>query len=131
MIPRRQPHRRALVAAVLLCVLLLQWLGTVHGIVHPVGGMGWPAAAHGAEHEGHATSGGDPTTAQQGAWFGAHDDESRCRLFDQLAHADLVWQLAPLLVEPPGGAEAPDAWTGGRFAPQAAGYLARGPPPRA
>lgn len=128
---RLQPHRRALVIAVLMCVLLVQWLGTVHGIAHTPGPAGSPATAHAAAPEGQAAPAGATTGTPQGAWFGVHDDESQCRLFDQLAHADLVWQLAPLLVEPRGCAEAPGTWAGGRIAPQAAGYLARGPPPRA
>ena len=62
--------------------------------------------------------------------FAGHDDgDAQCRLYDQLAHADLVVRRAARPGAHAGtGEPAPGALPAGRLAPQAAGFLARGPP---
>lgn len=123
--------RRALTAALLLSVLLVQWVGLIHGIVHAPGPSGWHAAVEARSAADRPPAAGDASRADANAPFGAHDDQSQCRLFDQLAHADLAWQVPPMLLEPSSGADLAPAPMGGHMAAQAAGYLARGPPLRA
>lgn len=93
-------------------MLMLQALGLWHAVVH-VRGMG-PVAAHDIAH---------------GNDFAGHDDgDVQCRLYDQLAHADLVFGQAPAFVPARGTGTPEGATPAGRLAPQAAGFLARGPP---
>lgn len=115
-------------AALVLVLLLAQWLGLVHRVVHARGAASQhalfvaDAAAHAdaAGHDAHA----DDAPA---FWFG-HDDDAGCVLYDQLTHADAAWS-APAAVLPPCGSSTPRAlhrsW---HLAAQSAGFLARGPP---
>jgi hypothetical protein len=128
---RTSPHRRALIAALLLSVALMQWLGLIHGVVHAVGPAGWHAPEHVRPLAESPMRASDAATIEQGALFGSHDDQAQCRLFDQLAQADLAWLAPPPLVEPPCSSDAKFALNSGRFAAPAASYLARGPPLRA
>lgn len=99
---RRQLH------LLLALVLLAQTLGLVHRVLHAR-----------ADH---------PVAAASSA-FGHDAGDLDCRLFDQLAHADIAFGIAALpivQVQPlPPAAVLP----AGRLAPQASGFLARGPPP--
>ncbi len=94
-------------------MLLLQALGLWHGVVH----------AHG--HPGHGQH------ASSGAFSGHDEGDEQCRLYDQLAHADIAvgQAAAPAVLTQPGDEDA--AVPTGRLAPQAAGFLARGPPAQA
>lgn len=118
------PHlRRALITAVLLALVMTQTLGALHRAL-----------------SGHATAhqrAWSAATAENGgghflrALFAGHHDEHDCKVFDQLAQADLAGAVAPAAaaqvpVEVPPVAIHP-AW---HLAAQAAGFLARGPPPR-
>ncbi len=104
------PLRRPL-AGLLMCALLLtQALGLLHRLQH---------------------ADGPPTDHAHGtveALFAQHHDAVDCQIFDQLSHADgvgfgFVQPGAMPPMQPPAAAlQAP------RWAAQAAGYLARGPP---
>jgi hypothetical protein len=120
LLQRLLPPARVLGLGLVVAMWLgTQWVALLHGVMHrPV-----PAAALGALHAG---PGADP-----GGLFGhasGGDDSGLCQLFDQLAHADVLW-AAP-------------AWAGPHAAPlprrlgealplrciPAAGAHARGPP---
>jgi hypothetical protein len=106
--------RRIGLALVVAAVLLVQMLGLVHRVAHGVPGFDSAAlAAH-----GHATD----------TLFADHDDGAKCRLYDQLTHADLdVGVVATIEILPTLDVtlQLHPAW---QIAAQAAGYLARGPP---
>ena len=146
--------RRTILLIVMAAWLLSQALGLVHRVVHPApAGHANPAhadathvhAAHGPfashpvspvpvahEHrdEGHDhTSGGGHGLEHL---FGSHGPGAgACVLYDQLAHADLLWSppadSCSVAVTDAARSDRP-AW---HLAAQAAGYLARGPPPSA
>ena len=107
--------RRRWLALALGALLFAQMLGLVHRIAHAPNAL--PAAQAVPDHAAKAL-------------FGAHDDESKCRLYDQLMHADLAVGTpafaAPLPVAAI-GTELHPAW---HLAAQAAGFLARGPTSR-
>ncbi len=110
------PFRRIALPLLAAAMLWLQalglWHGVVHGVVHSLG--------HGTPASVHAASGGTLTDHDAGS------DE--CRLYDQLAHADLACGT-PAALAVAEGVLVPDApLPAGRLAPQAAGFLARGPP---
>lgn len=90
-------------------MLMLQALGLWHGVAHA-----------------HVIHDGAHGTAQ--AFAGHDDDDAQCRLYDQLAHADLVFGVAPVWSGPTTDGATVAAVPAGRLAPQAAGFLARGPP---
>lgn len=105
--------RRIWLPPMLAALLFAQMLGLVHRIAHAQAGQ--PAA--------HAAS-------PAAKLYDEHTDASECRLYDQLMHADLALgssvAVAALPPIPPQAACIP----AGRLAPQAAGFLARGPPAR-
>lgn len=110
---RDLPTARRWLPLLLAAMLLAQALGLVHRVLHaPASG----AALAQVQWQVHDDA------------FGHDEGDVQCRLFDQLAHGDLAFgagtapaaQGAPLT---PAGT--PPA---GRLAPQASGYLARGPP---
>ena len=107
---RRSRHLRRIVLPWLAAaMLMLQALGLWHGVVHA-------RVIHDGAHG----------TAQA---FAGHDDgDPQCRLYDQLAHADLVFGVAPAWSGACADGAAVAAVPAGRLAPQAAGFLARGPP---
>ena len=110
--------RRRLLPLLAAALLWLQALGLWHHVVHGVGVHGdGPVAAAGVHH--HA---GDHS-------FAGHDEgDPQCRLYDQLAHADLAaGSASPAPVAAVHG-EPMTLTPAGRLAPQAAGFLARGPP---
>lgn len=108
--------RRVALPVLAALMLLLQALGLVHAVMHGGGhGAGQAsrvAAAHGAQHD----------------LFGDHDDDATCRLYDQLAHADAACGLPVLALCDNVQVCADVTLRSGRHAPQAAGFLARGPP---
>lgn len=112
---RRTPvNRRRWLPPLLALLLLVQTLGLLHRVLHAPGRH---AVAHVTAQSGGAAS---P--------FGHDDGDLQCQLYDQLAHADLAFGAAPVLavIVPAHAREGvPPA---GRLAPQAAGFLARGPP---
>lgn len=119
------PHlRRALIAALLLMWAVTQTLGAIHRAL-----SGHTAAPQHDQRVAAVAAGPDGSTLQ--ALFADHHDERDCRLFDQLAHADLAWgepAASPTLA----GGDTPAAThAAGQIAAQSAGYLARGPPVRA
>jgi hypothetical protein len=106
--------RRTWLPLVAAALLFAQMLGLVHRIAHA------PAA-----HEMIAAAG--PHHAAD-TLFGDHGDASKCRLYDQLAHADLAVDTTPAAaLPPPLGVESVPR-PAGHIAAQAAGFLARGPP---
>ncbi len=113
------PLRRLALPLLAAAMLWLQALGLLHGVVHGVG----HAHGHDTPASAHAGDGGTLTDHDEGS------DE--CRLYDQLAHADLAFG-APVACTVADVTLVPDApMPAGRLAPQAAGFLARGPPGRA
>lgn len=110
--------RRIALPLLAALMLMLQAFGLLHAVMH---GMG-----HGAGHVGHARSAASHDVA--GDLFGDHDDDATCRLYDQLAHADAACGMPSLALCDAVQAHADVALPSGRHAPQAAGFLARGPP---
>jgi hypothetical protein len=123
------------VACLVAALLLAQWLGLAHGIAHA------DHAAHRHHHAHGAAPGGPAPIAFSEPlapthWLGGqglfddHEDESQCRLYDQLSHADLIasWLALPIPSALPQRAlPSHGAW---HLAAQATGFLARGPPAR-
>ena len=110
--------RRVALPLLAAMLLMLQALGLLHAVMHGTG--------HGAGHALHATSAASHDAA--GDLFGDHDDDATCRLYDQLAHADIACGV-PVLALPDTTQVCVDViLRSGRHAPQAAGFLARGPP---
>lgn len=114
--------RRIALPLLAALMLMLQALGLLHAMMHGIG----HGTGHGAVHAVHATS----AAAHDGAGdlFGDHDDDATCRLYDQLAHADAACGMPSLALCDAVQARADVALPSGRHAPQAAGFLARGPP---
>lgn len=99
-------------------MLMLQALGLWHSVVHPSGHAGAVVAQAHDHHPG-----------EHGDRFAGHDDgDAQCRLYDQLAHADLVFGEGPSFSCAHADGVLHAAVPAGRLAPQAAGVLARGPP---
>ena len=112
--------RRFACSTLLLALVLAQTLGLVHRIVHaPLGGH--PAMS--------ASVSMTSSTGWLKALFAGHSSEQGCDLYDQLSHADAVPQAPTTAILVP-DCNAVLGWHSvGRVAAQAAGYLARGPPP--
>lgn len=109
--------RRVALPLLAAAMLLLQALGLWHSLVHPSAHAGVVMAQD--RHDGD----------QGGDHFASHDDgDAQCRLYDQLAHADLVFGEAASFLSARAGGVLQAAVPAGRLAPQAAGFLARGPP---
>lgn len=109
--------RRAALPLLAAAMLMLQALGLWHGVVH--------AQGHGGVVMAQDHHRGDPVDDG----FAGHDDgDAQCRLYDQLAHADLVFAAAASFSCASAGGTLQAAVPAGRLAPQAAGFLARGPP---
>jgi hypothetical protein len=110
--------RRWLLPMMAAALLWLQALGLWHQVVHGHGAQGGAAVASASEHDHH----------DDHAFAGHDEGDPQCRLFDQLAHADIAFAspaaLPALAAQGGPGAATP----AGRLAPQAAGFLARGPP---
>ena len=82
--------RSAAWAALWLCVLLAPWLGKLHALAHPPGH--WTAHL---VHRVHSEAA--PAPAGWTAAFGVHGSAADCLLFDQLAQADALPGLPPVL----------------------------------
>jgi hypothetical protein len=106
-----RPLRRPL-AGLLVCALLLtQALGLLHRVLH----------AGGPSHTVHELG-------RLEALFANHHDPGDCQIFDHLSHADGVgYAFVEPGAVPPKTMPAP-VLQAPALAPQAAGYLARGPP---
>ena len=112
--------RRLACATLLFALVLAQTLGLVHRIVHA------PIVGHPAISASASTTAG---TTWLKALFVGHSSEQGCDLYDQLSHADAVpaASTAAILVH---ALDVVPTWHSvGHLAAQAAGYLARGPPP--
>lgn len=110
--------RRVALPLLAAAMLMLQALGLWHGVVHPSGHDGAVVAQ---AHDHHPGDHGDG--------FAGHDeDDAQCRLYDQLAHADVVFGEAASFLCARADGVLQAAVAAGRLAPQAAGFLARGPP---
>lgn len=94
----------------LAALLLAQTLGLVHRVLHA------PATTAAATHDAGAPG------------FGHDAGDGQCRLYDQLAHGDLAFGAMPALAVVPLPAATAGVPPAGRLAPQASGFLARGPP---
>jgi len=122
MITRHASHRqrRTLAWLLVLALLVAQAVGLIHRVVHAAG-----APTQGPSHV-QASSIVKPLQAL----FSQHRDSGDCSLFDQMSHAD---GLVAVHLDAGGGsavtAYTPAPHPGWRLASQAAGFLARGPPP--
>ena len=72
--------------ALVLCLLLSQSLGFMHGIVH---------APHSQHHQHqHSTQFEETTSEAHTSWvaelFAGHNEESTCQVFDQLSHGSAL-----------------------------------------
>lgn len=102
--------RRIALPLLAAAMLMLQALGLIHGIQHGV--------VHARGQAGVAST----------AFVGHDEGDVQCRLFDQLAHADIAFGIQAIVDELSLGGHVDAQLPAGRFAPQAAGFLARGPP---
>ena len=106
--------RRTWLPLVAAALLFGQMLGLVHSIAHA-------SPAHAARAAPASGSAFDKL-------FADHGDASKCRLYDQLAHADLAFDsTSTAVLAMPHGIDAPRL-PSCHIAAQAAGFLARGPP---
>jgi hypothetical protein len=130
---RDSRRRLALAVAVAIALVLAQWLGMVHQVVHhgasrAGGHFGERVSVHAGEHP-RAHDVGRTRDHRFGGVFDGHDDGgTHCHLYDQLAHADALSAMPCDVpdVTPPHAAPAVHAsW---QLAAEAAGALARGPP---
>lgn len=106
--------------ALACCIVLMQWLGSLHTYVHP---------NHLPTHSVERAVGQPDVGQTLRALFSGHDSDSDdCRLLDLLMHADLLASAtsAPIAFAPPQNLDA--VHIGWHHAAQSAGYLARGPP---
>lgn len=112
--------RRLACATLLFALVLAQTLGLVHRIVHaPIGG-------HPAISASASTKAG---TSWLKALFAGHSNEQGCDLYDQLSHADAVPAASTAAILAHAFDAVPTWHSVGHLAAQAAGFLARGPPP--
>ena len=125
-------HRSPLILVMVVAMLLAQALWLLHRVAHP------PAALRGAT-QAQAVPGVTQAQVVPGATFAGatdwtrallpqHDTDRSCDLYDQLTHADAAAGAAldtatQPVVQPPAAIH-----RGSGIAPQAAGFLARGPP---
>jgi hypothetical protein len=112
--------RSTILTIVLLALALAQTLGVVHRIVHS------PLSAHAA------AAGAPPSPAAATflqALFAGHGTERGCDLYDQLSHSDLLETAALVVAVPLAPQACPGVPPVGRPVAEAAGFLARGPPP--
>ena len=112
--------RRLACSTLLLALVLAQTLGLVHRIVHaPIGGHpAMSASVSGAGDNGWLK-----------ALFAGHSSEQGCDLYDQLSHADALPQAPTAAILVPDLDAVLPCHAVGQAAAQAAGFLARGPPP--
>ena len=106
--------------ALACCMVLMQWVGSLHSYVHP---QSWPT------HSVQRVAGPSDVRPALQALFSGHDSDSGdCRLLDLLMHADLLASAVsvPTAFAPPQNLAV--VHIGCHHAAQAAGYLARGPP---
>jgi hypothetical protein len=114
--------RRLACSTLLIALVFAQTLGLVHRIVHA------PTIGHPALLAAAAAA-TPPGTAWLKAVLAGPSSEHGCDLYDQLSPADAVPQASinPLMVH---DIDAVPSWHSGvHVAAQAAGFLARGPPP--
>lgn len=109
--------------ALACCMVLMQWVGSLHGYVHSQ-----PSPMHSVERAAGAPDAGQ---ALQALFSGHDSDSDDCRLLDLLMHADVLASAvsASIAFAQPQNLDA--VHIGSHHAAQAAGYLARGPPERA
>ena len=122
----RTRHLGRMLLLVAAALVFVQVLGMMHAVLHD-------HAKTGAHASAAARPSGQPAGQSLfGALFSQHDTQADCDRFDHITHADPVWFDAPPL--PPQHADRSAVvrvHAGWRIAPQAAGFLARGPPSRA
>ena len=107
---------RTLLFCVLAALVFAQTLAALHRVVHA-------PTPNGAQAQRAA-----PQASILEALFAGHDVEHGCDHYDQLNHADLASGAAPGFAHALIAFEAPAGHPGWHLAPQAAGFLARGPP---
>lgn len=121
----RQPaaaHSALLACLLSLALLCSQSLGLAHAVLH-----GWMSGEVPVERHGHGLS--SPPDGQGTDLFANHHSVSDCHAFDALTHADAL-PAAPAACLAQASPSLPALLERhGRIAPQAAGFLARGPPP--
>lgn len=131
MIERARRHAaRPWAALALACTLvLMQAVGLAHAVLHPpkaphVGHAGHPAQAHGSGHDHSHHHGDDLEFAGHGL-----EDESTCRLFDQLSHGEGA-RAAPAASLPCPAPSVQPGWVAHLRAtgPAPRRFLARAPP---
>jgi hypothetical protein len=90
------PRRRWFLGWLVAALLAAPALGHMHRIVH---GPQAHLHAHAQEHEARHAHGDEAGLHGVAALFAVHDDDSTCRLFDQLGHGDALGGV-PALVLP-------------------------------
>jgi hypothetical protein len=107
--------RRSLIGLMLSALVLTQLLGVMHRMM----------IGH-AAHSAHAVDAGAHLLQ---ALFAGHHDDRDCKVYDQLAHADLADGSALVqAADLPGDTPLIATHCAWQIAAQAAGFLARGPP---
>ena len=119
--------RRALLWLVACALVFAQAIGLMHSVMHAPGTM--PSAAARAMYVDASNASVDRTG--QGwlkALFSGHDDDSTCRLFDQLGHGDAAPSVAAVQLPLTVPTFLLLAFQGDFVARWAALFDARGPP---
>lgn len=107
--------RRSLIGLMLAALVLTQALGVMHRVM--------------SGHVADAAQADDAGARLLNALFAGHHDDRDCKVFDQLAQADLASGLAfASAAHDPGETPVIAAHRCWQIAAQAAGFLARGPP---
>jgi hypothetical protein len=109
--------RRAWLPLALAALVFAQMLGLVHRVVHVPGNVAAAVASV-------------PGVDAGPSLFGDHDDAAKCRLYDQLMHADLAVDAPVVVADLPAATLEVARHPAWHLAAQAAGFLARGPPVR-
>ena len=124
--PARTRHTARMLLMLAAALVFVQVLGLMHAVLHD-------HARTGAHASAAANRLGQPVDDSMfGDLFSEHDSEADCDRFDHITHADPAWFESPQFAfrrTPRIVVVAVHA--GLHTAPQAAGFLARGPPSQA
>ncbi|MCD6664313.1 MAG: hypothetical protein LT082_13110 [Comamonas sp.] len=122
---------RGLAWLLLLALVVAQWLGLAHGVLHARAELAGEPATQGALRARPAAP-----VLQRHAWlgdlYGAHDRAGECRLYDQLASGGHAPPMAQPALPPACAPALPPCWVQRSWAaaPRPL-FQARGPPARA
>jgi hypothetical protein len=125
--PAARHHQRWLVAVLATCLVLAQALWLLHRVAH------FDVATHAVlAHGSHASEAGfarHSTSPVAQALLPDHQDQRSCAQYDHLSHADMAPGCELMDATQAHAFLAQATHAASQMATQAAGFLARGPPP--